>query len=161
MSVKPKKPRDRKCIALPLLIVLTALMANAACGQATTQAYTADINGIYGAYSAVGLNLGHGFVLYNTNIQVFSLGVYDFGGDGLVTAHAVTIFSDINGAYSPVAGASVTVPAGTNAPLTGGYRFQPLLAPVVLVPGNYAIVAYQMNGYTASDPYEDDDGFNG
>ena len=56
--------------------------------------------------------------------------------------------------------ASVTVPAGTSAPLVNGCRFVPLAAPLVLSAGRYSVVAYQMNGGTASDAYGDISGAN-
>jgi GDSL-like Lipase/Acylhydrolase family len=157
-----QKLRSRNCILLPLLIVLSTLLWNAAHAQTQTVAYTANTNGPYGAvgYNG-GLNIGHTFAIAGTNLLVFSLGVYDYAGDGLAASHTVTIFSAVGGSYVPVSGGSVTVPAGTSAPLSNSYRFQALSAPISLPPGNYAIIVYQMNGGPTSDPYSDDGGNNG
>ena len=119
-------------------------------------AYTADTNGPAGNQSDNGgLNIGQTFAILDTNLEVFCLGVYNNGGNGLKAPHTVSIFVNNGGTYSPLPGGSVTVPAGTNAMLVNGYRYQPLPSPVVLAPGFYAIVAFQMNGGTNNDPYSD------
>jgi lysophospholipase L1-like esterase len=46
---------------------------------------------------------------------------------------------------TPVAGGSVTVPAGTAATLEAGFRFAALPTPVTLAAGSYAVVAYGLN----------------
>ncbi len=138
------------------------VIPNAARAQTGTVAYTASTSGPYGSAGASGgLNIGHTFAITGTNLLIFSLGVYDYAGDGLAAAHTVTLFSNSNGTYSPVSGGSVTVPAGTTPPLSNSFRFQALSAPVSLPPGNYAVIVYQMNGGANSDPYSDDDGNNG
>jgi lysophospholipase L1-like esterase len=94
-------------------------------------------------------NAGHEFTVTGAGVVVRDLGVWDNGANGLVAAHAVTLFSlDKVGAGAkgtPVAGGSVTVPAGTTAALEAGYRFAPLAAPVTLAAGTYAVVAYGLN----------------
>ena len=134
--------------------------------SSSTVAYTASTNGAYGvAGDNSGLNIGHTFTVTATNIQISHLGVYDYAGNGLKAAHTVTLFASAGGTYMPISGGTVTVPAGTNAPLTSGYRFVQLPAPVSLPPATYAVIAYQMNGGTNSDPYSDasgsNNGFNG
>ena len=52
---------------------------------------------------------------------------YDYAGDRLRAAHTVRLFAEVGGTHLPVPGGTVTVPAGINAPLIGGYRFQALL----------------------------------
>lgn len=128
---------------------------------APSGAYTASVAGPYGVNGTnPGLNIGHTFAITGTNVLVNELGVYDYAGDGLAASHTVTLFANLGGTYQPVSGASVTVPAGTNAPLVSGHRFQALDTPVSLPPGNYAIIAYQMNGGTTSDAYSDAAGGN-
>ncbi len=94
-------------------------------------------------------NAGHEFTVTGAGVLVRDLGVWDNGANGLAAAHAVTLFSlDKVGAgakATPVAGGSVTVPAGTTAALEAGYRFAPLAAPVMLAAGAYAVVAYGLN----------------
>jgi lysophospholipase L1-like esterase len=97
-------------------------------------------------------NAGHQFTVAAGGVVVRDLGVWDNGADGLSAAHAVTLFSlDKVGAGAqgtPVAGGSVTVPAGTAGALEAGFRFAALPAPLSLAAGNYAVVAY---GLSAQD----------
>jgi uncharacterized repeat protein (TIGR03803 family) len=129
---------------------------------ALTAAYTADLAGPQGIRANNGgLTIGHDFTLTGTNLQVFALGVYNNGGGGLVAPHLVSIFTNNNGVFTQLPGASLTVPAGPNTLLTNGYRFAFLPAPITLTPGNYGIVAFNMNGFAnGSDPYSDSDGSN-
>jgi lysophospholipase L1-like esterase len=121
-----------------------------------TEAYTASVDGPYGAVADnAGLNIGHSFSISGTNILITDLGVYDYAGDGLVASHTVTLFANVGGTFQPISGASVTVPAGDATTLLSGHRFQPLATPIALPPGNYAVIAYQMNGGAESDPYSD------
>ncbi len=94
-------------------------------------------------------NSGREFTVSGESVVVRDLGVWDSGADGLSVAHAVTLFSlDKIGAGAkgtPVPGGSITVAAGTVAPLDTGFRYAPLAAPIELAPGNYAVVAYGMN----------------
>jgi lysophospholipase L1-like esterase len=94
-------------------------------------------------------NAGHQFSVKGDPVVVRDLGMYDSGADGLKAAHTVTLFSvDKIGAGAkgtPVAGGSVTVPAGTAGMLEGGFRYAALPAPVTLQPGNYAVVVYGLN----------------
>src|SRR4051812_39555479 len=143
-----------------MVLAAFALLATGAAAQ--TVGYFASASGPYGAAgNNGGLNIGHTFTVSGTNIQVSALGVYDFGGDGLNSAHTVILFSN------QTAVASISVPAGTAAPLLNGFRFASLPSPVTLAPGNYAVVAYHMNGTSnGSDGYADaanpnNNGFNG
>jgi hypothetical protein len=57
----------------------------------------------------------------------------------------------------------VTVPSGTAAPLSSGFRLTSLAAPLTLAPGDYSVIAYQLNGSGVSDEYGEatNNGFNG
>src|SRR5581483_5828493 len=122
--------------------------------RAQTVGYTADIAGPFGgAGNNGGLNIGHTFTVTGSGIKIFSLGVYDYHGDGLNASHVVALFSGTGSGSTPVAGGSVTVPSGTTAPLTNGFRMAPLAAPITLAAGNYSVIAYQMNGGGGSDGY--------
>jgi len=126
-----------------------------------TCAYTASTAGPYGVNGTnPGLNIGHTFAITGTNVLITQLGVYDYAGNGLAASHTVTLFVNLGGTYQPISGASVTVPAGTNTTLLSGYRFQPLDTPISLPPGNYAVIAYQMNGGANNDAYSDASGGN-
>jgi autotransporter-associated beta strand protein len=146
-------------------MVVAVLVGGAASAGAQVIGFTADpVNTQYGTYAdnggaGGGLNIGRTMTVTGAGIEVFQLGVYDYQSDGLAQSHVVTLFNN------QTAVASVTIPAGTAAPLMNAFRFEPLATPIYLSAGNYSIVAYQMNGTTtqASDPYGNGNaaGFNG
>ena len=107
------------------------------------------------------LNIGREFTVTATGITVYDLGVFDWGSDGLVNSHVVTLFSIAslgnNPAATPVPGGSVTVPSGTAATLDTGFRFVSLPIPLYLTPGYYAVIAYGLNS-SGGDPYGDNGG---
>lgn len=107
------------------------------------------------------LNIGRQFTVTGNGILVDSLGVFDFGGDGLINSHTVTLFSigslGINPVATPIAGGSVTVQAGQGADLQDDFRFADLAQSLVLAPGNYSLIAYGMNS-NGGDPYGDNGG---
>jgi autotransporter-associated beta strand protein len=152
-------PRVNHClgrnlpVSLAFAVVAFFFWAVSAGGQSI--GFTADpVATQYGTYAdnggaSGGLNIGRTMTVTGAGIEVFQLGVFDFGTNGLAMAHTVTLFSN------QTAVASVTVPAGTAAQLINAFRFAPLSTPVFLAAGNYSIVAYQMNGTTtqSSDPY--------
>lgn len=94
-------------------------------------------------------NAGHQFTVNGDPVVVRDLGIYDSGADGLKATHSVTLFSvdklGTGAKGTPVAGGSVTVPAGTAGMLEGGFRYAALPAPLILQPGNYAVIAYGLN----------------
>lgn len=130
----------------------------------TTIAYTADpLAAQYGqAANNSGLNIGHNFTVTGDGIKIFSLGVFDYQANGLNASHTVTLFSRVGGNATAVDGGSITVPAGTEAPLGNGFRFATLPEPVTLPAGDYSIIAYGMNGGSSSDGYAEQNasGFN-
>ena len=138
-------------------IAVLAIMAAPAGAQIL--GFTADpVATTYGTYQTANgglVNIGRTMTVTGSGIEVFQLGVFDYQGEPLAAAHTVTLFDSTQ---TPVA--SVTVPAGTTAPLINAFRFAPLGTPVFLPAGNYSILAYQM---TASDPYGNGNapGFNG
>lgn len=72
----------------------------------------------------------------NSPVVVDSLGYFDFGGNGLSSAHDVAIW-DSNGTLLD----STTVPSGTGGILIDGFRY--VSAPIVLLPvGTYTIGGY-------------------
>ena len=104
------------------------------------------------------LNIGHEFTIANS-INVTELGFWDAGGDGLVNAHKVAIYSlDKTGAgATPTLLGAVTVSAGTGALLDAGFRFAALTQPLTLAPGNYAVIGFgfDIQGGIVGDPYGD------
>lgn len=56
-------------------------------------------------------------------VYITHLGIYDGGGDGLVNPHEVGLWWDDLGSLAGTLLTSVTIPAGTEAPLHGGFRW--------------------------------------
>lgn len=144
-----------------IIAVVGMFVFLSAIASAQTVAFTNDpVATAYGGASdnAPGLNIGNTFNVSGAGIEVFQLGAFDWQGDGLAATHTVTLFHN----QTPLA--SVTVPAGTDATLTSGFRFQSLDAPIYLPAGSYSVISYQMNGANAgNDPYGENNaaGFNG
>jgi Concanavalin A-like lectin/glucanases superfamily/Immunoglobulin domain/Immunoglobulin I-set domain len=83
------------------------------------------------------------FTSGNTPVPVTHLGFYDMNKDGLNRDHHVGIFS----ADASTLLCSVTVPAGTSALLTNGYRWVALDTPFMLSPNTtYILEAEVFNG---------------
>ena len=147
-------------LMIKTLITLVVMVGLAASASAQTVGFTAGPGATYGgaANNPPGLNIGNTFSVSGAGIEVFQLGAFNLGGAGLNAAHTVTLFN----ATTLAALGSVTVPAGTSAPLISGYRFASLSSPLYLPAGNYLVCAYQMNGNApANDPYGDGSvGFN-
>jgi hypothetical protein len=105
-----------------------AVLIPAASASAQVVGYFADPHiTVYGGASGANgnhLNIGNTFNVSGGGITVYQLGAFDWQGDGLASSHIVTLFSN------QIALASVTVPAGTAAPLNDGFRFEPLTMPV-------------------------------
>ena len=148
----------QRIIFLPILAI-AVLVGLAVSASAQTVGFTTDTNAEqYGTYqNAAGglLNIGRQMTVTGAGIEVFQLGIFDYQSDGLAVAHTVTLFDST---ATPIA--SVTVPAGTAAPLINAFRFASLGTPLFLPAGNYSILAYQMD---SSDPYGNGNapGFNG
>jgi hypothetical protein len=70
------------------------------------------------------------------------LGYYDHNGDGLANSHLITLWD--NSAQSIIA--SATVPAGSAAPLIGGYRWVQLGSTVTLNPNSYYVIGASTDG---------------
>ena len=144
-----------------VILAPVVLFGWGASANAQTVAFTNNpVATTYGGASdnGPGLNIGVTFTVTGAGIEVFQLGAFDWQGDGLNDSHTVTLFQN------ETALASVTVPAGTSAPLLGGFRFASLASPIYLPAGTYAVVSYQMNGANAgNDPYGENNasGFNG
>jgi hypothetical protein len=107
-----------------------------------------NINEIGGG---AGDTFGWSFSL-SSAVSVTDLGVWDgsyldFGngtGDGLAESHLVTIWDSLG-----VQLAQATVPAGTGATLTNGFRYVTLGSSILLGPGNYVIGMFDPTGADA------------
>jgi autotransporter-associated beta strand protein len=156
-AVKTVADATKHIISTMMAMAVFVLFAASASAQSIsfTTDTTAEQYGDYQNANGGLLNIGRTMTVTGAGIEVFQLGVFDYQSDGLATAHTVTLFDSTQ---MPIA--SVTVPAGTAAPLINAFRFAPLGTPLFLPAGNYSILAYQMN---SGDPYGNGNapGFNG
>lgn len=90
------------------------------------------------SYTWAGASIGWEFSITQP-ITVNSLGVYDFGGDGLIDAHEVGIFPA--GVNTPLVTTTVT----TTDTLDSGFRYAPI-SPLILAPGSYVVAARMPTG---------------
>jgi autotransporter-associated beta strand protein len=75
-------------------------------------------------------SMGVRFTSASADKVINYLGVFDSDGDGLNISHKVGLYELTNGVYTLQG--SVTVPAGTAAPLFSGYRWAQLVPPLTL-----------------------------
>lgn len=129
---------------------LAAVAALLACVGAQAQTPGAE----FGSPGSVGngdtgpWTLGWAFRVNNAPINVTHLGYYDHLGDGLGQSHDVGLW-DINGNLL----ASLTVPAGTSAPLTGHFRYVQLGSAVMLSANQTYVVGGVSGGQGGGDFY--------
>ena len=120
-------------------LVLGALLARSASGD--TPAFTSG--GSYANPPPRSFSGTRGWAFRNrgTNaIVITAVGIFDDGGDGLANSHEVGIWTYLNGQLLDSPAASATVLAGTEAPLTDGYRYAQL-SPVILPPQSFGVIA--------------------
>ena len=94
-------------------------------------------------------SIGGAFAMGSNDVVITHLGYFDNGADGLVDSHPVGIFGRGSGTLL----AGVTVPAGTGAFYTNGYRWVSLATPFTLKAGSNYVIASQSP--TAMDPMPD------
>jgi hypothetical protein len=78
-------------------------------------------------------------------LVITALGIWDQGGDGLANSHNVGLWFSTGPSSMPII-ASVTIPAGTAAPLSGEFRYVSLAQPLY-IQGIFVIGA----SYVAND----------
>jgi hypothetical protein len=116
--------------------------------------------GAHAGMSTGNLNIGKQFTVSGPGITILDLGAYDYGGNGLIDSHVLTLFTINSGAgaagasATSVTGGSLTIPAGTGTTLEDGFRFEALTTPVYLAPGNYSLIVYGFD-YPGGDTYGD------
>jgi len=110
--------------------------------QPTVGLSTGAQNGYVGSVGGIFLTT------YNVWPSVNWLGYYDKDGDGLASSHVVSIWysGGVGGDASATPIASVTVPAGTAAPLVNGYRWVQLPSTVGMWYGSWYTIAAQTDG---------------
>jgi len=112
-------------LALPCFALLST-------ARADTIALSFSGGSSVGSYDAT---LGWGFSL-SAPVVVTGLGVWDYQDDGLMQSHDVTIWTSTGAQL-----VQATVPAGTGATLTDGFRYVSV-TPMLLPAGDYTIAAY-------------------
>jgi hypothetical protein len=143
---------------MKLLSALSALALAALFSPHSANASLAiDFPSVSGGYiDQNNRNVGWEFTV-NSSVTVTGLGFYDAGSDGLVSSHAVGIYSSTGSLL-----VSGTVQAGTLDPLSGLFRIASI-APTELSAGSYVISAF-LPGNTDSwtwSPFEPPTGVNG
>jgi len=101
---------------------------------------------------------GYSFGVLTNDIRITALGFYDQDGDGLAVAHNVGLYYLTNGCGGNLYQiTSVTVPSGTSAVLSNGYRWVTLSSPVTIYGGYsndvspFALMAVADTDSTKSD----------
>jgi hypothetical protein len=130
----------KKAISFRSLLALALI----ACGPLQTRANTIALGFTGGTSFTFGadVTVGLAFTL-SSPVLVTDLGLWDFNNDGLLTSHVVTIWTSTG-----TQEAQGTIPAGTGATLTSGFRFVSI-APVLLPAGSYTIGGFYSS---ATDP---------
>jgi hypothetical protein len=120
--------------ALRAAMAAALLFPNLCFGQVTQMLHSTPPSPARDNYTG---GIGCQFQVGPTNVIVSHLGVFDIGDDGLNTTHNAGLFN-ANG--STLLG-QVTVPAGTDAYLTNGFRWVPLDPPLLLSSNTTYLVA--------------------
>lgn len=118
--------------------VLLILLALGALSQveAATSMYSFNAPNAYGNSYVTPQSFGNVFTPVK-DIMIDSLGIFDYGGDGLGESHAVGIFEN-----SGTLLASTVVPAGTVSPLDNHFRYTDIV-PIQLKAGQtYTVVTF-------------------
>ena len=117
----------RSTLVMTLLALATGLgLAGVAHGT------TLISNMVVSSRTDAGLTVGNEFVVTNPmGISVTSLGIFDFGQDGLAVSHQVGIWNNVGTLL-----ASITVPSGTGGTLVGNWRYIDLTTPLTLAAGS-------------------------
>lgn len=133
-----KKFHTYFAFALIWLAIVPATFAQTSSGS---MLYTPTINlssGTQNTFAGTAGGVFHTTFSYWPDVNW--LGYYDKDGDGLANSHVVSLW---DGATMI---ASVTVPAGTEAPLVNGYRWSPLASKVGLSYGHWYVIGAQTDG---------------
>jgi hypothetical protein len=117
--------------SIPCSLFAIALMAwSPLQTRADTIAFSISGGGLF--RTAVDGTFGYSFTL-SSAVTVTHLGLFDFGNDGLITSHAVTIWTSTGTQLI-----QTTIPAGTGGTLLDGFRYVSI-APLTLTAGTYTI----------------------
>jgi PEP-CTERM motif len=139
VEIKPTTLTPMKKTLFPVFAGVALCLATTCNVQAQTTngsvLFTPNVDLTSGTQNSfVGYVGGIFLTSYNYNPEVNYLGFYDEGGDGLAESHVVSLW-DHDDLSAPLA--TVTIPAGTSAPLVDGYRWVQLSSTVDLTYGHY------------------------
>lgn len=87
--------------------------------------------GLAGSFEGEPITSGFTFTVGSSDLLLYSLGVCDLRGEGLVNSHLVGLWDSSGNLL-----ASATVDSGTTIPLENGFRFVDLVDPVSLTSGS-------------------------
>jgi hypothetical protein len=87
------------------------------------------------AFAGANQTFGYAFTL-SSPVLVTQLGLWDEGNNGLISSHAVTIWTSTGTQL-----VQATIPAGTGGTLTNGFRYVSI-APFSLAAGTYTIAGF-------------------
>jgi hypothetical protein len=124
-------------VALAALIAWCPIQTRA---NTIALSFTSHNNNLVPGNETVGWSFSLSSAVLVTDLGVWDGNFTDFGtgvGDGLAESHQVTIWD----ATTMMQLAQATVPAGTGATLSNGFRYAMLGSSVLLGPGNYVIGA--------------------
>ncbi len=135
-------------LPVPLLPAISGIGLN----PGTEVSTNAAAGGFYG-YDEAALDLlrtngMYGWTFYlKKPVTLTGFGWYDAGSDGLAQPHQIGLWQDASGQTAPpyitpsnaTLVTSITLPQGTNAPLSGPWRRVDFLTTITLPPGGYAL----------------------
>jgi len=119
----------RSLLLFPVLALFGGLCANASTVAAVQTANGSSFTWRLTIGADQSATIGWSFVVGPQNLELTALGIYDGGSDGLETPHAVGIWSSAGTLLE-----QTTIPSGTAAALTAGYRYESV-APLTLTAG--------------------------
>ncbi len=120
---------------LAMFVIATFLFAFQSPVAMADHSAISDFGLSYVTYNVGSVSYGWTFAL-SQPISVSSLGVWDYNENGLEDEHGIGLW-DVTGTPLAVA----TIPDGTAAQLIDGFRYQDLVSPLLLMPGQYTLGA--------------------
>lgn len=133
--------RNKTCILLSVLLLSFAFTGKS--DLLSSRAVVTSVVSHVDAFSSDNNTLGFDFVVGDNPVLVSDLGLFDVSGDGFINSHPVGLW-DASGNLL----ASVTLGAGTSAPLSDQFRYGHLASAVMLSAGTRHVLG---GGYKGAD----------
>jgi hypothetical protein len=132
-----RRAADLACVPLLCLVCLFCRSSQAQNLPAVSFTFSSQLDSYYSGSTAV---VGYSITV-NSPISVTDLEFYNLGGGGLGGSAQVGIWSNTGTLL-----AQTVIPAGTAAPILGGFRYEPLANPISLLQGD----TYYVGGRASS-----------